>query len=285
MKILVTGGGGQLGREWSDRLNTQKISFRSFNSSELDITNKGKVHEILDNYKPDVIVNCAAYTKVDQAEDEPGRALAINEMAVRELAQQSAARGIKLVHYSTDYVFPGKAQDRMAFPEGYPEDHEASPINQYGYSKLLGEQAITESGCDHLIIRVSWLCGKYGQNFVKTMLRLAKDRDELNVVDDQFGSPTFTENVVDNTLTLIRNSESGTFHLTSKGICSWYDFATEIFRSKHMNIRVNRVDSSTFKTRAPRPAYSKLNTQKISTIPGIQLMDWKKGTQRLLNEI
>ncbi len=285
MKILVTGGGGQLGREWSERLVSDEISFRSYNSSELDITDSEALSEALDSYKPDVLVNCAAYTKVDQAEEEPERALAINGKAVRELARLCATMDIRLVHYSTDYVFRGTEQDRRTFPDGYPEDHETSPVNHYGYSKLMGEQAVTESGCEHLIIRVSWLCGKYGQNFVKTMLRLAGERDELHVVDDQFGTPAFAENVVDNTLMLIRNSQSGIFHVTSEGICSWYEFANEIFRQRNLNIKVNRVGSSAFETRARRPAFSKLNTQKISTIPGAKLIDWKEGTRKLLNEI
>ncbi|MEX0609180.1 MAG: dTDP-4-dehydrorhamnose reductase [Balneolaceae bacterium] len=285
MRFLITGGNGQLGREWGDFLTSQKADFEAFSSSDLDITNKEEVEKKLTSFKPDVLINCAAYTKVDMAEDEEEQAFLVNAKAVDLLAEICAANNIKLVHYSTDYVFAGTKEDHQVLEDGYPEDHEKNPVNVYGASKLAGETAILKSGCDFLLIRVSWLCGQYGHNFVKTMLNLAETRDALNVVNDQFGSPTFAENVVENTFHLLQEKQSGIFHLSSLGKATWYDFASEIFQQKKMDISVHPVDSSQFPTKATRPAFSLLSTKKIANIPGVSLVHWKTGLTKLLKQI
>jgi dTDP-4-dehydrorhamnose reductase len=189
------------------------------------------------------------------------------------------------MHFSTDYVFPGTAEDMKRYANGYSEDHPVQPINVYGESKLEGEEAIRASGCDFVILRVSWLCGRYGHNFVKTMLKLGGERDELSVVNDQFGCPTFAQNVVENSWQLLEHNRSGTYHLSSIGKISWYHFAKEIFRQADIKVNLKQVPSSAFPTKAKRPAFSLLNTQKIATISGVTMIDWKEGLTNLLAEL
>lgn len=285
MRILITGGSGQLGQEWVGYLNRKEVEFISLPSADLDITDHEDTNRVLSNLRPDLIINCAAYTKVDQAEDEPEEAHKVNGEAVKNLAEYCAERKIKLVHFSTDYVFPGTEDDMQELPGGYPEDHPTNPVNAYGESKLAGEKAILDSECDYLLIRVSWLCGKYGHNFVKTMLKLARERDELKVVNDQFGCPSFTKNVVENCWQLIENKEEGIFHITSKGKISWYEFASEIFKQAGVQINLQPVDSSEFPTKAKRPAFSLLSTEKIANISSVSLVEWEEGLKSMLAEL
>lgn len=285
MRILVTGGNGQLGNEWISYLNRQEVEFIALPSSDFDLTDHSDTRRVMGNLKPDLLINCAAYTKVDQAEDEPDKAFAVNSNGVKNLADYCAAKNIKLIHFSTDYVFPGTDEDHKNYPKGYSEDHPTDPINVYGESKLAGEKAILESGCKFIIMRVAWLCGRYGSNFVKTMLRLRKERDELSVVDDQFGCPSFAHNVVENCWKLIQEDQEGIFHLCSKGKITWYDFAKEIFEQTGTQVNLKAVSSSEFPTKAKRPSFSLLNTQKITNIPGVTLIDWKEGLTNLLAEL
>lgn len=285
MKLLIIGANGQLGQEWVSFCDKKGINYEAFDLPSLDITDVDSLKLKIRQVKPDVIINCAAYTRVDKAEVQKEKSEKINSEAVHILASLCKENSIKLVHYSTDYVFSGDINDRLQFPNGYPETHTISPINQYGYSKWLGEKNIIESGCDYLLIRISWLCGKHGSNFVKTMLMLSSQRNELNVVNDQFGSPTFADNVVENSAVLLEAEQSGVFHLSSLGMCSWYDFASEIFSQKGIDITVNPVSSSAFPTTAKRPAFSKLSTKKIATINGVTLAGWKEGLQKLLKTL
>tara|TARA_R110002124_G_scaffold286310_1_gene466828 strand:+ start:12869 stop:13729 length:861 start_codon:yes stop_codon:yes gene_type:complete len=285
MKLLITGAGGQLGMEWIDFCIFNEISFSAFNSAELDISNKDQLKEKLSEHNPDVIINCAAYTKVDEAEDFEQQSINVNATAVKYIAELCGELDIKLVHFSTDYVFSGKEEDKEQLPDGYPENHERNPVNKYGYSKFLGEKAIEESGCNYLLMRVSWLCGKYGNNFVKTMLRLGKEKDNLNLVDDQFGSPSFTENVVAHSYQLLKSKETGIFHTTSNGLITWYEFAKEIFDQKGITVNVKPVSSEEFPTKAKRPAFSKLSTKKISKIEEVNITHWKVGLKNLLEHL
>lgn len=285
MRILVTGGNGQLGSEWVYFLNKQAVEFIALPSSDFDLTDHPDARRVLGNLKPDLIINCAAYTKVDQAEEEREKAFAVNADGVKNLADYCAEKNIKIIHYSTDYVFPGDLKDREQFLSGYPENHPTNPINVYGESKRQGELYLENSGCDFLLIRVSWLCGRFGNNFVKTMLKLGEERDELKVVSDQFGSPTFAHNVVENTWKLIQEKESGIFHLSSTGETTWYEFAKEIFSQQGIEVVVKAVDSSEFPTKAKRPAFSLLSTQEIANIPGVLLINWKEGLKTMLADI
>lgn len=286
-KVLLLGASGQLGKEWQAFFarNRGALVVLPYTSSQLDITDFKKLEHEFNEQQPDVIINCAAYTKVDQAEDERGKAEQVNTEAVKNLAACCKNEETKLIHFSTDYIFAGGKDDQEKFPEGYPEDHTADPVNWYGMTKWKGEQAIRSSGCSHLILRVSWLCGEYGQNFVTTMLRLAQDRDEVSVVADQIGSPTFTENLVRNTFKLIEEKHEGTYHLTSEGQITWADFAAAIFDLTNARVKVNRIPSSEYPTAAERPFFSKLNCHKIKQIPGIETEHWEKGLSRLINRL
>lgn len=288
MKILILGVKGQLGSDWKEFLEANPnddIKASYYDLPELDISHKESVEHVLKKEKPDVVINCAAYTKVDQAENEKELARRINAESVEDLAILCESQGILLVHYSTDYIFAGRQEDEKRFPDGYPEEHKAEPINWYGQTKWEAEEAIRKAGDNHLIIRVAWLCGRYGGNFIKTMLRLGKERDTLKVVNDQTGSPTFTENVVKNTMALIKSDQRGTFHLTSKGKVTWFDLAQEIFRIADLQIVVAPVTSEEFKTEAKRPHYSKMDTSKIAQVEGVEIEDWKVGLQRLISKL
>jgi dTDP-4-dehydrorhamnose reductase len=288
MKLLILGASGQLGREWQAYLKTFKdenLIAVPYSSAELDINHYEQVKYELHEHQPDAIINCAAYTSVDKAEESRDKARQINSEAVKNIAELCRKYDIKLIHFSTDYIFAGRKKDQQLLPKGYPEGHPADPVNWYGQTKWEGEQAIRETACKYLIIRVSWLCGAFGANFVRTMLQLAENQKEVNVVDDQVGSPTYAHNLVKNTLMLIEEGREGTYHQTSRGVISWADFAEGIFELAGKQISVNRVSSDDYPTKAARPFYSKLNTEKIEQLSGIKTADWKTGLQALLKQI
>lgn len=285
MKFLITGSTGQLGREWTHYLQNHALSFESYDSKTLDITHFNEVSKILDTEMPDVVINCAAYTNVDKAEEEPEKADLVNAKAVANLASSCRARNIKLVHYSTDYVFPGYPSDRKLFPNGYPEDQHAEPINEYGKSKHNGEIALRDHCDDFLLIRVAWLCGAFGQNFITKMLQLSQKHDTLKVVNDQWGSPTFTHNVIDNTMALLQTGRKGTYHINCEGIITWYEFAQQIFKATNTEVDVTPVSSTEFAAKAKRPAFSKLDTQKLQDVEGSRIIDWKDGLQHMLTSL
>ena len=282
---MILGAGGQLGKEWNQWLGDANVPLLRLTRRELDITDKDAVARVLSDYDPDVVINCSAYTRVDQAEDEIETAHKVNVNAVGGLADICAADDRMLVHYSTDYVFPGRMEDRRRYPAGYPVDFPPEPINTYGRTKWLGEQAIREKEGAHLIIRISWLCGKYGRNFVHTMLRLAEERERLTVVNDQFGSPTFTAPVVHNTLALLEAEARNTWHVTSKGETTWYDFARLICKLGGKNVQVSPIPTSEFPTRAKRPAWSLLDAGQLSGVPGTRILPWQEETELLLQSL
>lgn len=288
IKILLLGGSGQLGREWQYFVQGRNLAgylLIPYTSSQLDITHFQEVIDEVDEQQPDLIINCAAYTQVDRAERERDRALKINADAVAHLAGLCRKHDIKLVHYSTDYIFAGSAKDRQHFPKGYPEDYRADPVNWYGETKWRGEKAIRDSDCSHLIIRTCWVCGRFGSNFVKTMLRLGRERDELDIVNDQWGSPGFADEIVSNSFTLLENDAKGTYHLASHGLITWADFGKEIFRKVGMDVHVNPIPSEDYPTEARRPRFSKLDTSKAEQVPGVSITSWKEGLDRLLEQL
>ena len=281
MSYLITGAGGQLGTEWINYLQQSSIDYVAFGFAEMDITDRVVVNQKISDIKPNVIINCAAYTNVDQAEEDVEKAFLVNRVGVQNICDAAKTVGAKVVHYSTDYVFSGSADDAISFPDGYPESALVSPQNVYGKSKLEGEQVLCKSDLDFLLIRVSWLCAPEGKNFVNTMLRLGSERDLLTVVDDQIGSPTYTFDLVEKTVKLLRQKESGLFHVSCSGKLSWADFAEEIFRMSGLKTTVKRVSSSEFKTKAKRPAFSLLSKEKIIDL-GLEPLDWKSGLKQLL---
>ncbi|MGM0588531.1 MAG: dTDP-4-dehydrorhamnose reductase [Bacteroidota bacterium] len=278
--MLVTGCTGQLGQEWMNSVYRHQCV--GVGHKKMDLTDPSSIADTLDKHQPDIVINTAAYTQVDQAEDEPEIAKAVNADGVKQLARACRDRGIFLVHYSTDYVFPGKTEDKQRYPKGYPEDAPVDPINVYGESKLKGEQYIRELMNDFLIIRVSWLCGQYGSNFIRTMLKLGQKREELSVVNDQWGSPTFTHHTVVQTIGLLETGSTGIFHCTSNGLITWYELAEYTLRKAGIDVEIKPVTSDEFPTKAPRPAFSKLDPQKMLKRVKDGELPWRMGVDQLL---
>ena len=272
--ILVTGSAGQLGSE----LRTIASNFPDFNllftnRINLDITDHQAVKNFIKIYKINVIINCAAYTAVNKAEKEPTLADAINHLAVANFAKLSKENNIKLIHISSDYVFDGNSQ------EPYTETDTPNPQSVYGQTKLDGELAIQKiNPANSIIIRTSWLYSKFGNNFVKKMLRLGKNRSEISVVSDQIGTPT---NAADLALAILKilprlqNTSVELFHYSNEGVCSWYDFALEIFKIRAIKTVVNKVKTSEFPTLVKRPTYSVLDKAKIKTFFDLAVPFWK----------
>ncbi|MEX1010550.1 MAG: dTDP-4-dehydrorhamnose reductase [Balneolaceae bacterium] len=295
-KLLVTGAGGQLGREWMESMAQSETLFGpegslqvpeivGCGSAELDITDRPTLREKLDREQPDLIVNCAAWTDVDGAQEHPDDARRVNRDGVFNLAEWCAGRGAILVHYSTDYIFAGTDADRLTYPGGYPEEAPASPVNLYGESKLAGEQELERSGAPYLLIRVSWLCGAHGQNFVKTMLELGKAGKPLRVVDDQWGSPAYCTDVVLNTIRLLQARQRGVWHLSSRGVTTWYHFAEAIFEEAGIKADLIPVTSEEYPRPAPRPTWSKLETGKLEAMTETRLPEWRAGLRTLLDRL
>jgi len=279
--ILVTGGNGQLGSELREIApNYQDYNFLFTDVKDLDITNHSAVAAFIENNNITVILNCAAYTAVDKAESEPELADAINHLAVANFAQIAKDNNIKLVHISTDYVFDGTNH------KPYIETDVPNPQSVYGQTKLDGENAILRINPKNaIIIRTSWVYSKFGNNFVKTMLRLAETRDEISVVADQIGTPTNAADLAEailNILPQIKNETVELFHYSNEGVCSWYDFAKAIFDIKAIAIKVNPIASSHYPTPIERPFYSVLNKKKINRIFQIEIPFWKVSLKKCL---
>lgn len=283
--ILVTGAGGQLGQEFNRLLKHSDRTVISLGSDALDITSAKAWEQAIQAYQPDIIINCAAYTQVDLAEDDQQRCFAINAQAPALISALCKERGILLVHFSTDYVFSGQPESEEIGLFGYSVEHPAQPLGVYGASKWEGEEAIRSSGCRFLIIRVSWLCGYFGKNFIKTMLRLGGERPQLQVVADQVGSPSFSRQVVEQTIALIASGATGTYHVASDGTISWFDFATEALHMAGSSCKVLPIATHEYPTRAVRPAFSKLDCRKTSQLTGIPMGTWKDHLRHLIEEL
>mgnify|MGYP001234376470 CR=1 FL=1 len=285
MKFLITGADGQLGRGWQRSLESQPTDeFIALNRQKLDICNPECIRKVLTEYKPDVCINTAAYTYVDNAEKEHDLAYRANVLGPKLLAEICAQRGIQLVHYSTDYVFSGKLSDREIYKDGYPEEAPTDPINQYGASKLEGEKAVVSALPSALIARVSWLCGLDGDNFVKSIIHRAKSSGQLQVVNDQFGIPCFVPYIIEQTRFLLHSRTSGLYHLGSKGCITWYDFANKIIEDAQLNVNVEAVDCSALSTQAQRPYFSKLSTSKLEAT-GMSVPSWEIGCKTLVSDL
>lgn len=273
MKVLVTGAGGQLGSEIrfvSGEFKDLEFSFADKNA--LDICDFEAVQKALNGY--DTLINCAAYTAVDKAQSEADKAFEINEKGAFNLAKACEKFGVKLVHISTDYVFDGKAYQPIA------ENTPTAPLSVYGESKLAGEKAILSQNLAHsCIIRTSWLWSEFGVNFVKTIARLASERNEISVVSDQIGSPTNARDLARTICAILPKLDSikdtEIFHYASAGVASWYDFAYEIVRLLNLSCKVRAIKSSEYKTAATRPFYSVLDTSKIKAHFGVEIPHWR----------
>jgi len=290
MTILITGANGQVGQCFQ-QLTAQhpqwQFIFNDF--PELDITKKGEVGRFLRNDKKiRWCVNCAAYTAVDKAESEPELARKINVLGARNLAEACAAQGISLVHLSTDYVYHNR--QNTPFREGDP----VSPKSVYARTKLAGDRAALKANPLTMIVRTSWVYSPFGNNFVKTMLRLGAERPSLNVVFDQIGTPTYAPDLAAAILHVIQKVEnkevaqealSGVWHYSNEGVTSWYDFAKAVFEIKKMPCRVNPIETKDFPTPAQRPPFSLLNKAKIKAAFGLEIPHWHESLRRCLKEL
>lgn len=272
-KILVTGANGQLGTELKKILPNAVFS----DVDTLDITDLVAVKNFVINNHIEIIINCAAYTAVDKAEDDFELAKKINEEGPRNLA----LAGTKILHISTDYVFDGQ-NHRPYLPENEPR-----PISVYGRTKRAGELAVLDNAKIALVIRTAWLYSAHGNNFVKTVRRLGVEKESLNVVVDQIGTPTFAGDLAQAIVSILpqmNESNKGIYHYTNEGVCSWFDFATEIVKLSGLNCKVNPIPSSAYPTKAVRPFYSVLSKEKIKTVFNIEIPHWKEGLVKCLKE-
>jgi dTDP-4-dehydrorhamnose reductase/dTDP-4-dehydrorhamnose 3,5-epimerase len=279
IKVLVTGVNGQVGYEVVKRLNTLGIEVIGTGRNDFDITNKEQCKEYIFKIKPDVIVHCAAYTAVDKAEDEQEKCYAVNVEGTRNIAEACNKIDAKMVYISTDYVFSNEDE------EPHLEDNPTNPVNYYGYTKEQGELVVKELLEKHFIIRTSWVYGKNGNNFVMTMLKLAESRDEISVVNDQLGTPTYAPDLAILICNIIQTTKYGIYHVVNEGYCSWYEFAKAIFEKSGVDIRVNPVSTSAYPTRAKRPLNSRLSKSNIDKSGFERLPDWKDALVRYLEEI
>ncbi|TDA70357.1 MAG: dTDP-4-dehydrorhamnose reductase [Clostridia bacterium] len=276
--VLVTGAGGMLGRAVVCEFQRRGWQVVPLAHRELDITDLQAVRKAVREYRPAVTVNCAAYTGVDQAESEVAGALAVNALGVRNLALACKASGIDLVHISTDYVFPGDKESPWNI---YDHRH---PINAYGRSKYLGERFLETIAPNYYLVRTSWLFGQGGVNFIDTILRLAREKEELAVVDDQYGCPTYAEDLACALADLVGTGAYGTYHITNQGITTWYGLARAILEQAGIKIRLEPVKTAQFPRPARRPANSALDPWPLAETIGYLLPSWEDALGRYIGD-
>ncbi|GBG57967.1 NAD(P)-dependent oxidoreductase [Sporomusaceae bacterium FL31] len=277
MKILVTGGSGQLGREISKQMSSEhQLIIPTL--EQLDIVNYTQVKAIFEQVKPAAVIHCAAYTNVDGAEGDHDGAFKVNVVGTQNLAAHCLQHYARMVYVSTDYVFDGQSS------KDYREYDQTNPLNVYGKTKLLGEKMVQQLLGRHYIIRTAWLYGD-GHNFVKTMLRLASERERLQVVNDQVGSPTFTQDLTTVIQNLIITDSYGTYHASCKGNCTWYDFAVKIFELTRKNIQVEPVSTDLFPRPAKRPSRSVLENYMLHMTIGDPMRQWEEALQDHLKQL
>lgn len=279
MNILVTGASGQLGHDLVIELTRREHNAVGVSSKDLNVTDPVAVRAYLRSMRPDAVMHCAAYTAVDMAEDNAEACLAVNHLGTRAIADACAEIGCKLLYISTDYVFPGEGE------RPWEPDDATEPLNLYGKSKLLGEEAVRAATDKHFIVRISWAFGVNGKNFVKTMMRLGAERDTLTVVNDQFGSPTYTKDLSALLADMIVTDKYGTYHATNEGTCSWYEFACAIMQQVGLACQVLPVSSDQYPSRAKRPSNSRMSKEKLTANGFVRLPTWQDALRRYLEEL
>jgi dTDP-4-dehydrorhamnose reductase len=282
MNILVTGANGQLGKELT--IVSKAYPYRMFftDVDTLDITNINSVSDYIRSNSINAVINCAAYTAVDKAEEEPDKATLINKTAVSYLAELAKQYSLPLIHMSTDFVFDGKKTSP------YFETDQTNPLSVYGRSKLEGELEIIKTAPTYAIIRTSWLYSEFGNNFVKTIIRLTRERKELNVVSDQTGSPTYAKDLAEAIMKIITKLKPGTkeiFNYSNKGVASWYEFAKEIVTLSKIDCAIKPIGTKDYPTPATRPAYSVLDKSKIKEYFGLDIPNWRDSLRQCINKL
>ena len=295
-KILLTGVNGQVGHALQKKLSNHQVF--ALNREQLDFSDKDAIRRVVRAIQPDLIINPAAYTAVDKAESEPDLAYAINAIAPQVLAEEAAELNAAMIHFSTDYVYDGSKI------ENYVETDAVNPLSVYGKSKLAGELAINAVGLPHLILRTSWVYGAYGKNFLKTIIRLASERESLRIVADQFGAPTSSESITDAVIELLNTwqpldtNQTGIYHFTNQGKTSWHGFSSEIV-SEYNRLAANKslqmlkanveniepITTADYPTPAARPANSTLSNQKLKQVFNVSLPSWQKGLQQVMQSL
>ena len=279
MKVLVTGVKGQLGYDVVNELVKRGHTAIGTDIEEMDITNKNSVNSVIKENTPDAVIHCAAYTAVDAAEDNVELCRKINAEGTQNIADVCKELDIKMIYISTDYVFDGQGERPWE-----PED-ERTPLNVYGQTKYEGELAVQNTLDKYFIVRIAWVFGVNGKNFIKTMLNLGKTRDSLTVVNDQFGSPTYTYDLAKLLVDMVETDKYGIYHATNEGICTWYEFACEIFKQAGINVKVSPVSASEYPAKAKRPSNSRMSKEKLTEQGFEKLPAWQDALARYLKEI
>lgn len=278
MKLLVTGVKGQLGYDIIKECEKRNIEAVGVDVEEMDITDAKKVEDVIKAGNYDAVVHCAAWTAVDKAEDEVEACTKVNVDGTKNIANVCNELDIPMMYFSTDYVFNGEG-DQL-----WNEYDQRNPLNVYGQTKYEGELAV-EALKKHFIVRIAWVFGVNGNNFIKTMLRLGKERGAVSVVNDQIGSPTYTYDLAKLVVDMIQTNKYGTYHATNEGLCSWYEFACEIFKQANLNVSVTPVDSNAFPVKAKRPHNSRMSKAMLDKNGFNRLPTWQDALSRYLKEI
>ncbi|CAN7184183.1 dTDP-4-dehydrorhamnose reductase [Rossellomorea sp. LjRoot5] len=279
MKVLVTGYNGQLGYDVVKEGKRQGIEIFGTTSVDLDITNRSMVTNFINDLKPDVIIHCAAYTEVDKAEDDREKCWEVNVNGTKNLVDATRGINSKFMYISTDYVYEGVGK------VPYVESDNPNPHCYYGLTKYEGEKVVQSAIGNFFIVRISWVFGIKGNNFIKTMLRLAEARQELNVVGDQYGSPTYTVDLARLLLEIIKTNQYGIYHASNEGFCNWADFAREIFKLSERQVKVNSITTEQYPTRAKRPKNSRMSKKKLSDNGFTPLPSWENALNRFFKEL
>ena len=282
MKILITGRNGQLGSELHDLKDAYTQHEMVFvDREEMDLSDPDRIFEVLDTEKPQIIVSAGAYTAVDKAESDQELCDAVNHIAVKTIGAWAADNNANVIHISTDYVFDGNSETPLK------ETDEPDPINVYGLTKLHGEQALRASSANHVIIRTAWVYSTYGANFVKTMIRLMSEREEIGVVADQIGTPTYARDLAKAIMHIIEAPEfvQGVFHYSNEGKISWHEFAVAVKEIKGFKTKVNAIGSDAFPTPAKRPNFSLLDKTKIKEVYNLSVPDWRTSLEEMLSKL
>jgi dTDP-4-dehydrorhamnose reductase len=279
MKVLVTGAKGQLGRDVVTAFTNIHADCLGAGKRELDITDERQTKTWITGHRPDVVVHCAAYTAVDRAEEDRDNCRAVNVLGTRYVAQACAATAAKMIYISTDYVFDGKGE------RPFEVDDQPSPLNYYGTTKYDGELEVRKLLSNYFIVRISWVFGAGGNNFVKTMLRLGKEKEQLSVVADQIGSPTYTADLARLIVDMAHTDRYGIYHATNEGYCSWYEFAREIFKLNGLDVVVKPIPTTEYPTKAVRPHNSRLSKRSLDEGGFARLPAWQDALKRYLLQL
>ena len=279
MRILVTGASGQLGQEFKNNVSNSDHEFYFSDENELDITKRRKILEYVTIHKIDSIINCAAYTNVNQSETNKKQAIKVNVDGVRNLVEVCEEKKLKMIHFSTDYVYNSDNLNPIN------EDSKINPINYYGISKREGERIIEKSSSDSIIIRTSWLYSMHGNNFVKTMIKKGENSDKVYVINDQFGCPTYSKDLVDCTLNIVASNKFNkhkVYNFSNEGFTNWYEFTKKIFELKKITCDIIPVDSNSYKTTATRPKFSVTDKSRIKDIFNITIRNWDEALEEFI---